>query len=106
MSTPFSEWLKQRRKALDLTQEALAERVGCSVATVKKIEAGERRPSRQIAHLLAQHLEVSADEQAAFVEFARTGVQTAALQKRPTRTPHNLPIFATPLIGREDDLKA
>ena len=27
----FGQWLKQRRKALDLTQEALARRVGCAV---------------------------------------------------------------------------
>ena len=32
----FGEWLKQRRKALDLTQNELAERVGCSLATIRK----------------------------------------------------------------------
>ena len=29
----YRRWLKQRRKTLDLTQEALAERVGCAVPT-------------------------------------------------------------------------
>jgi predicted transcriptional regulator len=31
----FGEWLRQRRRALDLTRAELAERVGCSV--VKEI---------------------------------------------------------------------
>jgi transcriptional regulator with XRE-family HTH domain len=58
LDTPFGLWLKRRRKALDLTQDALAQRVGCSLATIQKIEADERRPSRQIAELLAQALEI------------------------------------------------
>src|SRR5215207_8312154 len=108
MIATFSHWLKQQRKALDLTQEALAELVGCSVVTVKKIEADQRRPSRQIAALLAQHLRVPADEHAAFVEFARTGTQMAALHRSAERQrpPHNLPTPPTPLIGRADDLTA
>src|SRR5262245_15041281 len=52
--TSFGLWLRRRRKALDLTQDALAARVGCSVATIRKIEADERRPSHQIAEILAQ----------------------------------------------------
>ncbi|MDQ5851000.1 MAG: helix-turn-helix transcriptional regulator, partial [Chloroflexota bacterium] len=36
------------RHALELTQEALAERTGCAVQTIRKIEAGERRPSQQM----------------------------------------------------------
>ena len=35
----FGTWLKQRRKALDLTQEALAEACACSVETIRKLEA-------------------------------------------------------------------
>jgi transcriptional regulator with XRE-family HTH domain len=30
----FGRWLKQRRRALDLTQEALGERVGCAVESM------------------------------------------------------------------------
>ncbi len=50
----FGLWLKRRRKALDLTQDSLAQRVGCSLATIQKIESDERRPSRQIAELLQE----------------------------------------------------
>ena len=49
----FGQWLKQRRQELDLTQEALAEATGCSSDSIRKIESGRRRPSRQIADLLA-----------------------------------------------------
>jgi transcriptional regulator with XRE-family HTH domain len=43
----FGGWLKERRKKLDLTQAELANCAGCTAATIRKIEADERRPSRQ-----------------------------------------------------------
>ena len=67
----FGYWLRRRRKALDLTQAALAQQVSCSQAAIKKIEAGERRPSRALALRLAQHLAIPAYEQAGFLEAAR-----------------------------------
>ena len=45
----FGEWVRQRRSALLLSREDLAEQFGCAVVTLRKIEADERRPSRQIA---------------------------------------------------------
>jgi class 3 adenylate cyclase/transcriptional regulator with XRE-family HTH domain/tetratricopeptide (TPR) repeat protein len=67
----FGYWLRRRRKALDLTQEALAQQVGCSEVTIRKIEADERRPSRQIAERLAVVLAIAVDERAAFLQAAR-----------------------------------
>ena len=58
----FGQWLKKRRKMLDLTQQELAQQVGCAVITVQKIEADERRPSKQMAELFAKYLEIAADE--------------------------------------------
>ena len=49
----FGAWIQRRRKALDLTQAELAERVGCALGTIRKIETDERRPSKQIAARLA-----------------------------------------------------
>jgi len=46
-------WIKRRRKALDLTQADLAQRVSCSVDLIQKIEADARRPSRDMAARLA-----------------------------------------------------
>ena len=67
----FGYWLRLRRKALDLTREALAERVGSSVSTIRKLEDEERRPSAQIAELLADIFNVPPTERPAFLRFAR-----------------------------------
>src|SRR5512143_776083 len=70
-SSSFGYWLRRQRKALDLTQQALADRVVCSLATIKKLEADERRPSAQIAGRLADALAVPSEKRAAFLECAR-----------------------------------
>src|SRR4051812_8699531 len=67
----FGEWLKRRRKALDLTQDALARLVGCSVVSIRKFEGDTQRPSRQLAALLAAKLQIPTEERATFVQFAR-----------------------------------
>src|SRR4051794_18925194 len=67
----FGEWLRQRRRALGVAQKALAAEVKCSVVTIRKIEAGQRRPSRQVAQLLAQFFEVPEGEHSVFIRYAR-----------------------------------
>jgi predicted ATPase/class 3 adenylate cyclase len=67
----FPRMLKDRRKACDLTQEALAEQASCSIETIRKIEAGKLRPSRQLAMQLADALTVPLEERAAFIHAAR-----------------------------------
>src|SRR6478672_6758611 len=67
----FKDWFKQRRKSLDFTQEELARQVGCSVATIRGMEQGGLRPSRQLAQLVAAALEIPSEEQAAFTQWAR-----------------------------------
>ena len=57
-TTSFGYWLKRRRKALDLTQEQLAQSVACSHFAIRKIEADERRPSRRLAERLADRLAI------------------------------------------------
>jgi DNA-binding XRE family transcriptional regulator len=36
----FGEWLHQRRRLLDLTQQQLADQIGCARITLRRIEAG------------------------------------------------------------------
>src|SRR4051794_9113704 len=81
MDTPvsFGLWLRQRRKQLDLTQEALAERVGCSVSAIRKIEGDERRPSREVAELLADCLQIEAKERSTFIKVARSELRIERL---------------------------
>jgi len=104
----FGQWLKQRRKALDLTQETLAKRVGCALVTIFKIEADQRHPSQQIARLLAEQLDIPPAERDRFVAFARSGQarDEAALWGTPFHPANNLPNPPTPLIGREQDIAA
>src|SRR5262245_7663042 len=79
----FGEWVRRRRKALDLTQAALAHQIGCAEVTIKKIEADERRPSRQIAERLAESLQLAPAERAAFVQAARGELATDRLDLPP-----------------------
>src|SRR5215471_6227899 len=67
----FGYWIRRQRKALDLTQRALAEGVGCSLAAIKKIESDQRRPSLQIAERLADILNIPAHQRKIFLECAR-----------------------------------
>ncbi len=73
----FGAWLKCRRKAPDLTQDALARRVGCSVVSIRKYEGDEQRPSRQLSELLAEHLAIPPADRATFVQYARRSLDTA-----------------------------
>lgn len=98
----FGYWLKQRRKGLDLTQDEMAGRVGCTTSMLQKIEAGRRRPSPEFAGRLAEILDIEPDKRLAFVEFAR-GSQTLAVYEL-FRPPANLPAQSTPFIGREQDV--
>lgn len=122
----FGYWIRRRRKALDLTQEALAEQVSCSVTTIRKIESDERRPSREMAELLAKVLEIDTQDRALFLKVARAQrsvdqlatlapVATVAatgsplphpIQPTPATTiPPHLPVAATPFVGREVEVQ-
>ena len=98
---PFHRWLKQRRNELNLTQADLARRIAYSPETIRKIEAGVLKPSKQIADLLAGQLELLPEQHSAFVAFA-TGTGAPKPQARPTHLPQPL----TTLVGRETDVSA
>jgi len=78
--TSFGLWLRQRRRVLDLTREALAECAGCSVSAIRKIEDDERRPSQQLAELLAGCLEIAPEDRPTFLKVARAGLNVSHLQ--------------------------
>jgi tetratricopeptide (TPR) repeat protein/transcriptional regulator with XRE-family HTH domain len=90
-STPsFGYWVRRQRLALDLTQAVLAGLVGCAPVTIRKIEADERRPSRQLAVLLAENLAIEEDEQANFIKIARAD-----------RSPNKLSLPTQPVFSSE-----
>src|SRR5262245_3350333 len=67
----FGAWVRQRRRALDLTREELAAQIGCAAVTLRHIETDERRPSKQLAARLADCLQLAAEERPAFLQAAR-----------------------------------
>ena len=67
----FGEWLRQSRSELRLTREEFSRRVGCSVSALRKIEDGQRRPSSQIAELIANCLNIPPADRPTFVKVAR-----------------------------------
>ena len=99
----FGAWIKSRRRQLDLTQSELGKRAGCSEAAVRKIEADERKPSRQLAELLAAALEIPTPEKESFLQFSR-GVLIEEIHIEPKSHPHNLPALLTSTIDRTRDL--
>ena len=106
----FGYWVLRRRKALDLTRDELARQVGCAAETIKKIERDERRPSRQVARLLANALAVLPEEYEHFMQSARgersvDGLQLPSQSSNPYPPPHNLPSQLTSFIGREKEIE-
>src|SRR5690349_1203883 len=99
----FGQWLRQRRRALDLTQEALARQVGCARVTVRKLEADEIRPSRQLAELLAAKLGVPPAEREQYVRLGRGSPPGAPPAAGPR---HNLPNHPSSFIGRQREVQA
>lgn len=99
----FGYWLRRRRKALDLTQEQLAQGVSCSRFAIRKIEADERRPSRRLAERLAERLAVAPEERTAFLHAARA-LRTPA-EVRVGRVPFEEarePAGQAPFVGRAE----
>jgi len=115
----FGAWVTKRRKVLDLTREQLAKCAGYSVSALRKIESDERRPSRQMAELLADCLQVPPDQRPTFLKVARGQLRVERLDavgpttatgfvpgEGPPRPTIRLPVPPTPLIGREPELAA
>jgi predicted ATPase/transcriptional regulator with XRE-family HTH domain len=115
-ATSIEVWLKQARKAHDLTQKELAKRIGCSVRLIEKIERGERRLSRQMAELLAEAMEVPHEQRAMFMLFARavgrgTAPAIAAPQyyapwRAEPQNPGDIPTYSSELVGRDSQLQS
>ncbi|MEM8530644.1 MAG: LuxR C-terminal-related transcriptional regulator [Chloroflexota bacterium] len=107
----FGPWLKSLRKSLDFTQHALAQRVGCTVATIRKIEADKLRPSSALAYRIADSLDIAREAQPAFVQFARVRSDQPSLHTPRNMVPlpffqahlYKIPTLPTSLVGRDDE---
>jgi predicted ATPase/DNA-binding XRE family transcriptional regulator/Tfp pilus assembly protein PilF len=113
----FGSRLKQLRQEHGLTQDALAERVGCATQTIRKIEGGQRRPSYQIAARLAEQLGIAPEDRASFIRSARDEPREEQIElpaqpvseARPASLlapGRNLPTPLTRLIGRQQEVRS
>ena len=111
-SYSFGLWLRQRRRALDLTQAQLADQIGCALITLKKIESDERRPSVQMAERLAMCLHIGPAFWPQFVRIARGELAADRLPiaslddslGSANAPSYDLPFPPTPILGRTHDI--
>ena len=100
----FGMWLRKQRRALDLSQKALADEVGCAEVTLRRIEAGTLKPSKELASILMEKLGVPDHERSTWISFARGAsgfpTSTTPSSNEPVT---NLPAPLTTFIGREKE---
>jgi tetratricopeptide (TPR) repeat protein/transcriptional regulator with XRE-family HTH domain len=95
--------LAQRRKAVGLTQEQLADQLGVERTTVVRWERGETQPLPWLRPKLAQALGVSADR---IEELLAADGALASPQGRAAAVPRQLPAAAADFTGRAAELQA
>jgi predicted ATPase/DNA-binding XRE family transcriptional regulator len=100
--TGFGSWLRSRRRLLDLTQQALADQVGCARITMRRLESGALKPSRELAIILLEKLAIPEIERPQWILFARglAGMPTKPEGAFADTALTNLPLFLTTFIGR------
>lgn len=82
----FGRRVQRRRQLLDISAEGLAAQASISVHMLRKIERDERRPSREVAALLADALKIAPAEREQFLRAARQQADTAQ-PDAPTAAP-------------------
>ncbi len=93
------DWLKQIRKALNLTQQQLAERLGIGKAALSMIETGRASLTSRNKNILVQELNINP-------EYLESGIEPMFnaepdLTTYPLRTDSSLPLQSVPLYSVE-----
>ncbi len=102
----FGKWLRQKRRILDLTQEAFADQAGCARITLRRIESDALKPSKELALLLLEKAGIPQHECETWLPFARGLADPPRNPKIAFPAPirNNLPASLTTFIGREKEL--
>jgi predicted ATPase len=101
----FGIWLRKQRREMDLSRQAFAAQVGCAEVTLRRIEAGTLKPSKELARILLEMLDIPKSEWEPWLSFARgTGrLPTEQVDDHSNRPVTNLPASLTSFIGREKE---
>jgi transcriptional regulator with XRE-family HTH domain len=79
----FAQHIRSRRRALDLTQEQIAHRIGTTTPYVGHLEAGKRHPSEKVVVKLADALGIDRAEL-----FLLANPQAEAIITQPAEASH------------------
>src|SRR5215213_976141 len=101
----FGEWVRQRRHILDLTQQELANQAGCARITLRRIEAGTLKPSKELAQILLEKLGAPSTQGEEWLRFARglSGFPRLSVDSSTSKPITNLPTALTSFVGREKE---
>jgi non-specific serine/threonine protein kinase len=99
----FGVWLRKQRRALDLSRQAFADQVGCAEVTLRRIEAGTLKPSKELASILLEKIGIPEAERTKWISFARGLSGFPLPAKSPNKPITNLPAPLTTFIGREKE---
>ena len=102
--TTFGTWLRTQRRRLDYSRQALADELGFAEITLRRIENGSLKPSKDLTRILLEKFDIPKEQQEAWVQFARG---LAGYPDRSDTTTSkalsSLPVFLTKFIGRETE---
>jgi transcriptional regulator with XRE-family HTH domain len=100
----FGVWLRKQRRSLDLSRQAFAAQVGCAEVTLRRIEAGTLKPSKELASILLEKLAVPEMERSQWISFAQGFSRFPSESTAPVNKPKsNLPAPRTTFIGRKKE---
>lgn len=102
----FGTWLRGERRRLDLSRQVLAGKVGCAEITLRRIESGTLKPSRELARILLEQIGIPGSEHDRWIPFARglSGYPNQAAAPITARPSSNLPVFLTTFVGRTKEI--
>ena len=98
----FGQWLRRRRRELSLTQSELANRASCDQVTIRKLEADQLRPSKQLAEAVVAQLQVQPGKRGPLILFALGGSNPELPSSNHPK--NNLPNELTSFIGRAEEM--
>ncbi|MCC7163195.1 MAG: helix-turn-helix transcriptional regulator [Anaerolineae bacterium] len=67
----FGQWVKSQRLAMGVRQKDFAKQVYCAAVTLRKIEAGDLRPSSDLARIIVEQFGLPPQEQSEMIRLAR-----------------------------------